>query len=153
MRITATRARDIPALQQVLEATGLFPADMLDEMIAPFLGDAPEAGLWLSAGLEDAVVGFCHAIPEPLTDGAWNMLALAVLPARQGAGCGAALVRHLEKTLRDQGQRILIADTSGTAAFAPTRAFYQATGYTQEARIRDFWGPGDDKVVFWKSLG
>jgi ribosomal protein S18 acetylase RimI-like enzyme len=91
-------------------------------------------------------------VPEALTDGTWNMLAIAVLPARQGEGRGGALVARLEAILRDRGQRVLIADTSGTDAFARTRAFYRVNGYAEEARIRDFWAEGDDKVVFWKSL-
>lgn len=80
------------------------------------------------------------------------MLALAVLPAHQGDGVGGALVKRLEDDLRSQGVRVLIADTSGTEAFALTRRFYAKNGYSEEARIRDFWDVGDDKVVFWKAL-
>jgi len=46
----------------------------------------------------------------------------------------------------------LIANTSGVDEFAQTRAFYFKNGYAEEARIRDFWDAGDDKIVFWKSL-
>lgn len=80
------------------------------------------------------------------------MLALAVLPLLQGKGHGGALVAQLETTLKGRDQRLLIADTSGVAAFARTREFYRKNGYTEEARIRDFWAAGDDKIVFWKSL-
>ena len=81
------------------------------------------------------------------------MLAIAVLPSSQGLGHGGALVAHLEAVLRRRKQRILIVDTSGVDAFARTRDFYRKSGYTEEARIRDFWATGDDKIVFWKSLG
>ena len=80
------------------------------------------------------------------------MLALAVLPQLQGNGAGAALTRALEERLRQTGQRILLAETSGTDAFDGTRAFYTRLGYRAEARIRDYWGAGDDKVVFTKAL-
>jgi GNAT superfamily N-acetyltransferase len=69
-----------------------------------------------------------------------------------GKGYGGAIVEHLEAELKARGQRILIADTSGVDGFAQTRAFYRKSGYSEEARIRDFWAAGDDKIVFWKSL-
>jgi len=31
-------------------------------------------------------------------------------------------------------------------------AFYRDHHYDEEARIRQFYGPADDKVVFWKLL-
>ena len=102
--------------------------------------------------MDGLACGFCYAEPETLADGTWNMLAIAVHPDAQGKGCGAELCAALEATLGARGQRVLIAETSGTDEFAGTRAFYARAGYTEEARIRDFWGPGDDKVVFWKSL-
>lgn len=80
------------------------------------------------------------------------MLALGVLPDKQGKGAGKAIVQQLEDDLRSRGQRVLIVDTSGTDRYAATRGFYRRCGYAEEARIRDFWSAGDDKVVFWKAL-
>ncbi len=149
--IKPTTSADIPALKAVVDQTELFPGEMLPEMLSPFLGGEAEA-VWLTAHLGDVPVGLCYAVPEELTNGTWNMLALAVLPAHQGDGVGGALVKRLEDDLRSQGVRVLIADTSGTDAFALTRRFYAKSGYSEEARIRDFWDAGDDKVVFWKGL-
>lgn len=61
-------------------------------------------------------------------------------------------MRSAEAHLQSLGQRLLIVDTSGTDDFALTRQFYATSGYEEEARIRDFWGEGDDKVIFRKSL-
>ncbi|MDW4497918.1 GNAT family N-acetyltransferase [Sulfitobacter sp. D35] len=149
--IKPTTSDDIPALRAVVNETELFPGDMLPEMLSPFLGGDGEA-VWLTALLDDKAVGLCFAVPEALTNGTWNMLALAVLPEHQGDGVGGALVKSLEDDLRSQGVRVLIADTSGTEAFALTRQFYVRCGYEKEARIRDFWDAGDDKVVFRKAL-
>lgn len=152
MNIRPTRTKDIPALQTVTEATGLFPAEMLPDQLAPFLSNGDSEGLWLTCETEGAAIGFCYAVPEQLAEGTWNMLAIAVLPDQQGSGAGRALVTRLENTLRERDQRVLIADTSGTEEFEATRAFYRRAGYTEEARIRDFWAEGDDKIVFWKRL-
>ena len=51
-----------------------------------------------------------------------------------------------------QGARLIVVDTSGIEDFAGTRAFYARSGYDEEARIRDFWATGDDKVIFRKAL-
>lgn len=152
MKIRPTKSGDIPALQIILEGTGLFPPEMLPGMLSGFLSDEPCQDQWLTCEDRETVIGFCYAAPEPLTEGTWNMLAIAVLPDSQGRGAGKAIVARLEDELRGDGQRVLIADTSGTDAFAKTRAFYKQCGYAEEARIRDFWAAGDDKIVFWKAL-
>lgn len=149
--IKATSADDIAALQAVLDGTELFPSEMLPDMLAPALAGETEA-LWLTCFHEGEAVGLCYTVPEDLTDGTWNMLALAVRPDQQGNRLGAALVRTAEQHLKDTGQRILIVDTSGTDGFARARKFYAQNGYEEEARIRDFWADGDDKVIFRKAL-
>jgi GNAT superfamily N-acetyltransferase len=152
MKIRLTKQEDIPALTMVLDGTALFPSAMLPDMIAPFLFDEDPVDVWLTCEVKGTPVGFCYTTPEPLTDGTWNMRAIAVLPERQTHGVGAAIVKALEDKLRDEGHRVLIVDTSSSEAYTMARNFYLKIGYTQEARIRDFWGPGDDKIVFWKSL-
>ncbi len=152
MKIRPTHIRDIARLQTVLEETGLFPSEMLPEMMQDFLSNPENKSLWLTCEDQGEPIGFCYATPEELTDGTWNMLAVAVHPMKQNRGAGAAILASLEALLRERGQRVLIADTSGKDAFSGTRAFYVRNGYTQEACIRDFWAEGDDKITFWKRL-
>lgn len=152
MKIRPTKHDDIAALQEVLNGTELFPSEMLPDMVSGFLSTDESPDIWLTCEANGVAVGFCYAVPEALADGAWNMLAIAVLPTEQGGGCGGAITKHLEAELKERGQRILIADTSGADDFAQTREFYRKNGYAEEARIRDFWAAGDDKIVFWKSL-
>jgi ribosomal protein S18 acetylase RimI-like enzyme len=152
MKIRPTQQHDLSALQLVLDGTALFPGDLLPAMISGFLTGAESSQIWLTCDVDGTATGFCYAIPEMAAEGTWNMLAIAVLPALQGGGHGRALMAHLEETLRSRGQRILIVDTSGTDAFSRTREFYRKNGYTEEARIREFWATGDDKITFWKSL-
>ncbi len=47
---------------------------------------------------------------------------------------------------------MLLIETSGVPDFAGQRAFYARLGYDEEARIREFYAPGDDKIVYWKLL-
>ena len=149
--IKPTSSEDIAGLTAVLDGTGLFPSEMLPEMLAPSLAGETEA-FWLTCHYDGEAVGLCYTVPEELADGTWNMLALAVRPDLQGNGLGAALVAAAEQRLTEMGQRILLVDTSGTDGFALTRSFYAKIGYEEEARIRDFWADGDDKVIFRKAL-
>jgi ribosomal protein S18 acetylase RimI-like enzyme len=77
---------------------------------------------------------------------------IAVHPDRQRQGRGEALVRHVERAVADRGGRLLLVETSGPASFERTRAFYRRCGYEEEARIREFYKAGDDKIVFRKLL-
>lgn len=149
MNIRPTQSADTAALQTVLDQTELFPSDMLPDMLA---ASKDTSDIWLTALHNDTPIGFCFAKEEALAEGTWNMLAIAVSPECQGSGCGAMITAHLETMLKAQNGRILLADTSGTDDFAQTRAFYAKNGFTKEARIRDYWGKGDDKITFLKSL-
>ncbi len=90
--------------------------------------------------------------PEDAADRVWDLTMIAVRPALQGHGLGRALLLHVEQDLRDRGERLLLVDTSGTTRYDRTREFYQRCGYSQEARVRDYWEDGDDLVIFSKRI-
>lgn len=152
MKIRPTSPQDIPALQVIVDANQLFPSELLPEMVSSYLTGETQSEVWLTCESNGRVIGFCYAVPEQMTDGTWNMLAIAIDPQAQGGGAGGVLLAYLETGLHAQGCRVLIVDTSGAAEFTRTRAFYHKNGYAEEARIRDFWAAGEDKIVFWKSL-
>ena len=89
---------------------------------------------------------------RPAADRTWYLLLIAVRPACQGQGRGAALLGHVESALRASGQRLLLVETSGLPSYARTRAFYVKCGYAEEACVRDFYKAGEDMVVFRKAL-
>jgi ribosomal protein S18 acetylase RimI-like enzyme len=61
-------------------------------------------------------------------------------------------MRHVEQNLVARGGRMLLVETSGLSGFENTRAFYKKLGYDEEARIREFYQAGEDKIVFRKVL-
>ncbi|MEM1363305.1 MAG: GNAT family N-acetyltransferase [Pseudomonadota bacterium] len=153
MNVRPTKPSDTEALQRIVAANQMFPPEILPDLIAGFFeGPGNSNDLWLCCEIDGAVAGFCYAVPQELAEGTWNMRAIAVDPSQQRGGVGTALVKALATKLSRRGGRVLIADTSSTADFAQARRFYLKTGYTEEARLRDFWAAGDDKVVFWKAL-
>jgi ribosomal protein S18 acetylase RimI-like enzyme len=149
--IRLVEERDVDAIKEIIEATEMFPPSMLDEMIAGFFSGRSR-DFWLTIEREDRPAAVAYCAPEKMTKGTWNLLLLAALPVRQGTGLGSTLVAGVEERLRLDGQALLLVETSGTPEFERTRRFYRKLDFVEEARIRDFYASGDDKVVFWKRL-
>lgn len=151
MTIRAATGDDRPGLTALIDAVGLFPGEMLPEMMVGYLDGTAPHDHWLVFDA-NTLSGVVYFVPERMTTGTWNMLLIAVHPFYQGTGVGTALVTEVERRLSQQGERILIVETSGLDGFERTRAFYRHLGYDEEARIRDFYQTGEDKVVFRKAL-
>ncbi len=122
-------------------------------LIALFSGSPDEDQCWLVAeGTDGDLLGVAYCAPERMTNGTWNLYFIAVHPDHRGGGHGAALVRYVEQMLAARSVRVLLVETSALASFAATRAFYSKCGYDEEARIREFYNAGEDKIVFRKAL-
>lgn len=152
LNIRPLQADDLTPLKAVIDSTGLFPGEMLDEMAAPFLSGAAPDDLWFVAHDRDVAVGLVYCVPEGLTDKTWNLLLIAVDQGRQGQGVGSRLTRHLEHRLSTGTGRVLIVETSSLPSFDRTRAVYRKLDYAEVARVPDFYAAGEDKIVFWKAL-
>jgi len=121
---------------------------MLDDM---FSEGSSQNEFWLT--YDDGVpAAVAYCVPEPMTEGTCNLLLIAVHADRQGEGIGTQIMAYVEAKLAAEGVRVLLVETSGTEQFVNTRAFYSHLGYDEEARIREYYDVGDDKVVFRKAL-
>ena len=135
--------------------SGLFPPEGIADIevtLDTFFAGTTDGDQWLVSSPESRAAAIAYYAPERMTDGTWNLYLLAVHPQHQGQGLGAALVRQVEQDLLHAGARVLLIETSGVPDFAGQRAFYARLGYGEEARIREFYAPGDDKIVYWKLL-
>lgn len=47
---------------------------------------------------------------------------------------------------------MLIVETSSMIEDDAARRFYERAAFVRKARLREFCGPGKDKIVSWKSL-
>lgn len=144
---------DTSALLALCEESGLFgPNEMefLGAMLAEHFGGNSDQN-WL-VDEDDTLVSVALYAPERMTEGTWNLLLIAVRPDRQGQGRGSALLRHIEHALATRGERVLLVETSGLPNFERARAFYRQGRYDEEARIRDYYKAGDDKIIFRKAL-
>jgi ribosomal protein S18 acetylase RimI-like enzyme len=146
---------DTEPLIALAGASGLFSPGQLETlrpMVDASLDQTGDAHPFWIADDEHGLVGLAYCEPERMTVGTWNLQLIAVHPAHQREGRGAQLLRFLEDSLAARGARVLLVDTLGTPDFEHVRAFYRKHGFDEEARIREFYGPGADKVVFWRAL-
>jgi Acetyltransferases len=143
---------DIPELKVVLDSSGLFPSDLLDDMISDYLNNKESHDIWFTATERDTPVAIGYCAPEKLTDGTFNLYAIAVKKDCQGLGVGKRMMNYLESKLTQEGARILLVETSGKSDYALTRKFYLQCDYVKQAVIPEFYEKDDDKVIFWKKL-
>ena len=147
---------DSEAVVWLAVGSRLFPADEtepLDRMMAEYFGgNIDEGHACIIDEDQGEPIGAAYYQPRSAADRVWDLTMIAVRADRQGLGRGTALMRHVEGALRAGGHRMLLVETSGIAAFEPTRMFYAKLGYEKEARVRDYWAAGDDMVLFRKVL-
>jgi ribosomal protein S18 acetylase RimI-like enzyme len=153
--IRLTTPDDTTALIALAAASGLFDPNQTDDlaqMLDKHFRDRNETqDIWLT-DYDNEPVGIAYIAPERMTEGTWNLYLIAVHPDRQKQGRGKALLSHVEQMLMERGERILLVETAGTDDFEYVREFYRQNGYEEEARIREFYTAGIDKIVFRKAL-
>jgi ribosomal protein S18 acetylase RimI-like enzyme len=143
----------VTALAVAAEMFAPQDAGIVEELLRSFFAEGRAAGHGCLVDEDGgAVVAAAYVQPRGIADRVWDLTMIAVDPREQGRGRGTALLRRVEDDLRARGQRLLLVDTSGTTAYDRTRTFYARCGYDEEARVRDFWEPGDDLVIFRKAL-
>ena len=101
----------------------------------------------------DDLIGYVCFGATPSTDRTYDLYWIAVHPEAQRLGVGAVLMSEVERQLWSRRARLVVVETSSREDYAPTRRFYQKRGYQETARVRDFYAPGDDRLVLTKRVG
>jgi ribosomal protein S18 acetylase RimI-like enzyme len=159
-------------LEEIVRATSVFSESEVGVALELF-DDAVGSALWAVGATEhkaqspqptadyelvgaftsDRLVGYACFGSTPATDRTYDLYWIAVHPEAQSRGAGGALMTEVERQLEERRARLLVIETSSRDDYAPTRRFYHKRGYAESARLRDFYAPGDDRVVFSKRLG
>lgn len=155
--ITTAAEADKAQIHDITARAGVFNQEEVDSVPAMFdeylqygtEGDGYNFLVYREGG---QVLGYAIFGYRDLTDGVYDLYWIAVDPNARRKGVGRALLVACEEEVRKRGGRIIIAETSGTDEYAPTREFYVRTGYVNEATIRDFYKPGDDLKIYVKRV-
>lgn len=82
---------------------------------------------------------------QPMGDGVYELMNIAVDPAHQGKGIGSKLLEHAIKMARELGARHL---ELGTGTFGYQLAFYQRAGFRVVAVERDHFLTHYDAPIY-----
>jgi len=128
--------------------------EVAEELIDSYLEYDTTSGYHiLVAEVAQTPAGYICYGPTPLTEGTWDIYWLAVAFRRQRQGIGRTLLAAAEDRIRETYGRLILIETSSRVEYERTRLLYGSQGYDIISRIPDFYSPGDDKIVFQKSLG
>lgn len=157
MTIRGLRRDDIGAITEILRASEMFRPDEIEvavELMEIVVNEPHQQDyiIYVAESPAGEVSGYYCVGPTPMTIGTFDLYWIAVHPRRQGTGIGRSLIEHCEQLVRSQQGRLLLAETSSQEKYKPTREFYRRVGFTEGARIADYYAPGDDLVIYTKYL-
>lgn len=156
-------AADRSRVTEILRATGAFAPDEVAVALELFDTAVDDAATRpAAASLDYELVGAytadgrldgyaCFGATSG-TDRAYDLYWIAVDPHAHGGGVGSALLRAVEARLSERRARLLMVETSSRSEYGTARAFYRRRGFREVARVRDFYAPGDDRIVLTKRL-
>ncbi len=157
MKIRPLYEKDRSALLAMLISTRSFTAGEIDvamELVDIVLKNPGQKDyhIFCMPDQEDRVVGYICYGPTPMTQGTFDLYWIAVDPDVQNQGLGSRLLRFLEEKVKNQGGRLILADTSTVPHYEKTRRFYLKNGFQEIAKIPDYYYPGNDRITFSKRL-
>lgn len=157
MPIRYFQKQDLESLVEIVKATDVFReeevavARELMEIVAEEK-DQKDYVIGTYADENDVPRGYYCIGQTPMTNATYDLYWIAVDPQMHGKGIGKALLQHCEEHIRQHGGRLVIAETSSTAKYDKTRSFYEHNQYTEASRIKQYYAPDDDLVVYIKYL-
>lgn len=107
---------------------------------------------FLIAEEPSGVIGYICYGPTPMTLGTYDLYWIVVDPRHQRQGIARALIEAMEQQLKKADARMIRVETSSKKLFDAARRVYLSAGYSESAKLVDFYSPGDDLVIFTKRL-
>src|SRR5215212_2593828 len=148
---------DREGIYTILENTGNFTSDEVTialELIDEWLELGEESG-YLSYVLDSpedgaGVLGYVCFGPTPLTEATYDLYWIAVDKSKHRGGVGKRLLKFAEEEIVRRGGRMLLVETSSQETYGGVIQFYERTGYELVGKIKEYYKPGDDKLILLK---
>jgi ribosomal protein S18 acetylase RimI-like enzyme len=147
---------DPAAVRDIVASTGFFydhEIEVAVELVEERLRHGLKSGyLFLFAEQGGRTVGYSCYGEIPCTEGSYDLYWIVVHDDCRSQGIGKVLLRKTEALIAGLKGRAVWVETSGQKKYASTRNFYLRSGYQEEAVLKGFYGPDDDKFIYVKRL-
>lgn len=125
--------------------------EVAEEVIDDGLTGKDDYEIMVANGPGGELLGFICFGPIPLTESSFDLYWIATLPSQGRQGIGGRLLTTMEEELRRR-KAVVYIDTSSTPEYHKARGFYEKHGYRIAAQLKDFYHPGDDRVIYRKEM-
>ncbi len=155
MLIRKLERKDVEPLKRILVATNVFRDEEVEtavELMEATLDETEDYIQMTAVDEEGNAQGYYCVGPTPMTKSTFDLYWIAVNPEYHRKGIGRQLVADCEHTVRSMNGSLIVVETSSLAKYEGTRRFYLRNNYLETARIRDYYAPGDDLMIYTKHL-
>jgi ribosomal protein S18 acetylase RimI-like enzyme len=155
MQIRELEHKDVEPLRKILQTTNVFRAEEIEvaiELMEATLGKTEDYIQKAIVDDDGTVQGYYCIGPTPMTASTFDLYWIAVNPEFHGKGIGYQLLKECEQTVCSMSGKLIVVETSSLPKYEPTRKFYLRNKYLEAARIRDYYAPGDDLMIYTKHL-
>lgn len=147
---------DMKRVREIVVSSGFFSeaeTEVAVELVQERLNKGIESGYYfLFAEKDHNVIGYSCFGPIPCTVESYDIYWIAVQEELRRSGLGVKILKRVEERIRKIGGKRIYVETSSREQYKPTRSFYSRCGYCKEATLKDFYSPGDDKVIYLRVL-
>lgn len=147
---------DIRNARKILESSGFFSEEEVEiavQCVQERLDKGTQSGYdFLFVERAGKVIAYACFGRIPGTKASYELYWIAVRNDFRGLGIGRRLLAKTEEEIARRGGRRIYLDTSSRGKYKPTRWFYRCCGYQEEAFLKDFYSPGDGKIIYLKEL-
>jgi GNAT superfamily N-acetyltransferase len=154
---TIPEKRDINRVMEIVESTKFFydhEVEIAAELVAERLTHGESTGyFFVFAEVDGITVAYSCYGPILMSKTCFDLYWIATHNDYRGKGIGKKLLEETFRQAKNMSCKIIIAETSGLEHYAPTRAFYDSNKFLLEARLKDFYTEGDDKLFYTKRIG
>jgi GNAT superfamily N-acetyltransferase len=147
---------DREAVRRITSSSRFFSEPEIDvavELVEERLRKGPVSGYhFIFAEQDGKTVGYSCFGPIACTLSSYDLYWIAVEEETRGRRLGSLVLQKSEEAIRALGGTRVYVETSSRPLYEPTRRFYEKRGYRKETVLEDFYGPGDGKVIYVKTV-